>query len=325
LFLGLVGLDHVTGVERYTLGLIELSAGLPLAIVLMALFGVPAAWMMAEKKPDESLDISVFSRNEKSDRIRYWPWREILPAWCRGGFLGIFVGILPGLGGAVSSVVAYGSQKRSAKDPESYGKGNIAGVAVAECANNADNAASMIPALTLGIPGSGVAAIVLAGLLIHGMEPGPQLFSDHPDVVFGYMWAMMLTSLMLILVGGALSTKVFAQVLRVPPAIMMPIIVSLAVIGTYTFENNIFNVYLLFALGFVGYALDRLDFPVAPVILGLFLGPKVEFNLRISLLISQDDLSILWTRPISIVIIVATVLVIFSPLIRRAVRTVIER
>jgi putative tricarboxylic transport membrane protein len=318
--LGLVGLDHVTGVERFTLGLIDLSGGLPLAIVLMALFGVPAAWMMAEKKPNDNLDISSISKTKDDDRIRDWPWREILPAWCRGGFLGILVGILPGLGGAVSSVVAYGSQKRAAKDPDSYGKGNITGVAVAECANNADNAASMIPALTLGIPGSGVAAIILAGLLIHGMEPGPQLFSDHPDVVFGYMWAMMFTSLMLIVVGGMLSTRVFAQVLRVPSAIMMPIIVALAVIGTYTFENNIFNVYLLFALGFVGYALDRLEFPVAPVILGLFLGQKIEFNLRVSLLISQDDLSILWTRPISIVIIVATLLVIISPLIRLAFR-----
>jgi len=225
----------------------------------------------------------------------------------------------------VSSVVAYGSQKRTAKDGDSYGRGNTAGVAVAECANNADNAASMIPALTLGIPGSGVAAIVLAGLLIHGMEPGPQLFADHPDVVFGYMWAMMFTAMMLILVGGGLATRLFAQVLRVPSMLMMPIIVALAVIGTYTYENSIFNVYLLFALGFVGYALDRLSFPVAPVILGLFLGPKVEYNLRVSLLISQDDWSVLWTRPISLAILIATVLIIFLPLIRRGLREAIAR
>ena len=125
---------------------------------------------------------------------------------------------------------------------------------------------------------------------------------------------------MLIGIGGFLSTRVFAQVLRIPPSILMPVIVSLAIIGTYTFENNIFNVYLLFILGFLGYALDRLDFPVAPVILGLFLGPKVEFNLRISMLISQDDISILWSKPISVTIIIATVLVIFSPVIRRVIR-----
>jgi len=320
LFLGLVGLDNVTGVERFTFGLVELSGGLPLAIVLMALFGVPAAWMMAEKNPDDGFDTSSIGKEKDRDSFRDWPWREFLPAWCRGGFLGIIVGILPGLGGAVSSVVAYGSQKRASKDSESYGKGNITGVAVAECANNADNAASMIPALTLGIPGSGVAAIILAGLLIHGLEPGPQLFEDHPDVVFGYMWAMLVTSMMLIGIGGFLSTRVFAQVLRIPPSILMPVIVSLAIIGTYTFENNIFNVYLLFILGFLGYALDRLDFPVAPVILGLFLGPKVEFNLRISMLISQDDISILWSKPISVTIIIATVLVIFSPVIRRVIR-----
>lgn len=316
-FLGLVGLDHVTSVDRFTFGLIELSGGLPLPIVLMALFGIPTAWMMAEKKPAETLDTSRLDLKAEGDRIRDWPWRAILPAWLRGSLFGVFIGILPGLGGAVSSVLAYSSQKRASKDPESYGKGNSAGVAVAETANNADNAASMIPALTLGIPGSGVAAIVLAGLLIHGLEPGPQLFVQSADVVFGYMWAMLFTAIMLIFVGGGLSTKVFAQVLRVPPMILMPIIVALAVIGTYTFENSIFNVYLLFGLGFLGYALDRLDFPVAPVILGLFLGPKVEYNLRIALLISQDDWSILWTNMISIILIAATVLVLASPLLKR--------
>jgi len=325
LSLGLVGLDHVTGVDRFTFGLIELSGGLPLPIVLMALFGVPAAWMMAEQKPKSGLDLTALDLRKERDRIRDWPWRAILPAWLRGSLIGTFVGILPGLGGAVSSVVAYGSQKRAAKNSATYGKGNTAGVAVAECANNADNAASMIPALTLGVPGSGVAAIVLAGLLIHGLEPGPQLFTDKPDIVFGYMWAMLLTAFMLVLVGGGLATKLFAQVLRVPPMLMMPIIVALAVIGTYTYENSIFNVYLLFVLGFVGYALDRLSFPVAPVILGLFLGPKVEYNLRVSLLISQDDWSVFWTRPISLVILLATILVIFLPLIQHRIKAAVQR
>ncbi len=325
LLLGLIGLDHVTGVDRFTFGLIELSGGLPLPIVLMALFGVPAAWMMAEQKAKDGLDLTTLDSRKERDRIRDWPWRTILPAWLRGGLIGTFVGILPGLGGAVSSVVAYGSQKRAAKDADTYGKGNTAGVAVAECANNADNAASMIPALTLGVPGSGVAAIVLAGLLIHGLEPGPQLFTDKPDVVFGYMWAMLLTAIMLIFVGGGIATKLFAQVLRVPPMLLMPIIVALAVIGTYTYENSIFNVYLLFALGFVGYALDRLSFPVAPVILGLFLGPKVEYNLRVSLLISQDDWSVFWTRPISLVILLATIFVIVLPLVQHRIKDAIQR
>lgn len=316
LFLGMIGLDHVTGVDRFTFGLIELSGGLPLPIVLMALFGVPAAWMMAEKAPGAGLDVGGLDLKREKDRLRDWPWRDILPAWLRGSSIGVFIGILPGLGGAVSSIVAYGSQKQASKDPESFGKGNTSGVAVAECANNADNAASMIPALTLGIPGSGVAAIVLAGLLIHGFESGPQLFTDHAETVFGYIWAMMFTSIMLILIGGGLATRLFAQVLRTPPMIMMPIVVGLAVIGTYTYENNIFNVYLLFGLGFLGYALDRLSFPVAPVILGLFLGPKIEYNLRVSLLISQDDPSIFWTRPISIGFALATILVIFYPLFR---------
>lgn len=316
LVLGMVGLDYVTGSQRFTFGILELTSGLPLAVVLIALFGLPAALQMGERGPGRGADISSLKSKAK-DRIESWPWRTILPAWVRGSVIGVFVGILPGLGGAVSSVMAYGSQKSASKDPDSYGKGNPAGVAVAECANNADNAASLIPALTLAIPGSGVAAIVLAGLLIHGLEPGPQLFANRPDVVYGYMWAMLLTSAMLVFVGGGLATRLFARVLQVPPVLLMPIIVCLTVIGTFTFENSFFNVYVLCVLGLAGYALDRLDFPVPPIILALFLGPKVEFNLRISLRISRDDWSVLWTGPISQALIAATIFILLVPVIKR--------
>ena len=317
LLLGSVGIDAVTGVERFTFGSIYLSSGLPLAIVLIALFGLPSAFQLGEKGGgSSSFQSTMLPAAASRDSMMQWPWKNILPAWVRGAATGVFVGILPGLGGAVSSVIAYGSQKRSSKNPSSFGQGNPSGLAVAECANNADNAASLIPALTLAIPGSGVAAIVLAGLLIHGLEPGPQLFSDHPNIVYGYMWAMLITSAMLILVGGPLATQLFAQVLRVPPALMMPLIVCLTVVGTYTFQNSMFHVYVLFVLGLVGYALDRLKFPVPPVILALFLGPKVEFNLRISLRLSQDDWSIFWTRPISIALIIATIGVLLVPMLK---------
>lgn len=316
LLLGTVGIDAVTGVERFTFGSIDLASGLPLAVVLIALFGLPAAFQIGERTGLKTAGKRILPVDLGRDSIAAWPWRRIVPAWVRGSFLGVFVGILPGLGGAVSSITAYGSQKRSAGNPEAYGTGDPAGLAVAECANNADNAASLIPALTLAIPGSGVAAVVLAGLLIHGLEPGPQLFSQHPDVVYGYMWAMLFTSAMLVVVGGPLATRFFSQVLYLPSTVLMPVVVCLTVVGTYTFENSMFHVYLLLALGVVGYALDRLEFPVPPIILALFLGPKVEFNLRISLRLSQDDWSIFWTRPISIGLILATVLVILLPLLR---------
>ena len=174
----------------------------------------------------------------------------------------------------------------------------------------------MIPALTLGVPGSGLAALVLAGLTIHGLEPGPRLFKESPDVMFGYMWAMLFTSASLIVLGGLIATKVFANILRLPQVLLMPIIFSLTVVGSYAFQNNIFNVYLMFVFGFIGYTLEKLKFPVAPIILGLILGPKVEFNLRVSLLLSQDDWSIFWTRPISIVLIILTALVLTYPIVQ---------
>ena len=186
---------------------------------------------------------------------------------------------------------------------------------MAECANNADNAAAMIPALTLGVPGSGLAALILAGLLIHGLEPGPRLFKEAPDVVYGYMWAMLFTSASLLVFGGIIATKLFANILRLAQVQLMPLIIALTVVGIYSFENSIFNVYLMLAFGLLGYALERLKFPIAPLILGLILGPKVEFNLRVSLRLSQDDWSILWTRPISIALIILTALVLAYPII----------
>jgi len=321
LVLGSVGIDTVTGAERLTFGLLELATGLPLAIVLIALFGLPAALQIAERSgrsasgEPASEDAPIASRfaNPKPSRpMREWCWRRILPAWVRGSGYGIFVGILPGLGGAVSSVIAYGSERRASRTPEAFGSGAIEGVAVAESANNADNAASMIPALTLAIPGSGVAAVVLAGLLIHGLEPGSQLFVDDAPIVFGYMWAFLITSVLLVVVGGALAIRVFSRILDVPPAILAPVIVILTVVGAFTYQNSFFAVYLLALLGVFGYFLDRLGFPAPPAILALFLGPKVEFNLRISLRISQDDWSIFFTRPISAVIALATLALVIA-------------
>ena len=317
LLLGTVGIDTVTGVERLTFGFLELSSGLPLAVVLIALFGLPAALQIAERSREQSRSATEALSGAATDtRLRDWPWRRLVPAWVRGSVYGVFVGILPGLGGAVSSVMAYGAERRASRVPDSFGKGAPEGVAVAETANNADNAASMIPALTLAIPGSGVAAVVLAGLLIHGLEPGTALFLDNPEIVFGYMWAFLFTSILLIAVGGTLAVRLFSRVLEVPAAILAPAVLILTAVGAYTYQNSLFHVYILAALGLVGYALDRLGFPAPPIILALFLGPKVEFNMRISLRISQDDWSILYTRPISAVIAAATLAIVIFGIVR---------
>jgi putative tricarboxylic transport membrane protein len=202
------------------------------------------------------------------------------------------------VGGIIGGFVGYGQIKQASKDPESFGKGNPVGIAAAECANNADNAAAMIPTLTLGIPGSGFAALVLAALMVHGLHPGPDLFNASGDIVYGYMWAMLFTSGMLIFVGGLMFSRLFANLLRLPQVLLSPTVISLVVVGIYGLQNSMFDVYLVVIFGLFGYGMERLNYPMAPAILGLVLGSKVEFTYKTSLLLGLGDHAIFWSRPI---------------------------
>jgi putative tricarboxylic transport membrane protein len=315
LLFGLVGIDLVTGYERFTFDIIQLSTGIPLVVMLVGLYALPPAWEMAERAIMTGIT-SKDLRFKGRANIAQWPWIQILPAWLRSCIIGIIAGILPGVGGIIGGFIAYGQTKRASKDPDSFGKGNPVGIAVAECANNADNGASMIPTLTLGVPGSGFAALVLGALMVHGLHPGPDLFKASADIVYGYMWAMLFTSAMLIVIGGLMISRLFANVLRLPQVQLAPVIVCLTVVGVFGLQNSIFDVYVAFVFGFIGYAMERLKIPIAPVILGFVLGPKVEFNLRTSLLLGHGEWSILWTRPICRVIMAMILFVLISPTIK---------
>jgi putative tricarboxylic transport membrane protein len=172
----------------------------------------------------------------------------------------------------------------------------------------------MVPALTLGIPGSGVAALMLGGLLVHGLQPGPDLFEEQSDVVFGYMWAMLITSALIIPFGGVIATKVFANILRVPQMVLMPLIIAVCTVGMYAFRNDMFDAILMLVFGLIGYAFERLKFPIAPMILGLVLGEKAEFNFSTALKIGHGDWMVLLTNPISIGLASLTVLVLLYPM-----------
>jgi putative tricarboxylic transport membrane protein len=309
----LIGVDSVTGFERFTFGSLELADGIPLLIMLVGMYALTPAWQMAERAIQKGASSEEFSLDHKDD-YRDWPWSPIAKGWARSIPLGILVGILPGVGGLAAGLIAYNEAKRSADDPDSFGKGNPVGVAIAESANNADNAAAMVPALTLGIPGSGVAALMMGGLLVHGLQPGPDLFQEASDVVFGYMWAMLITSALIIPLGGVIATRVFAHILRVPQVMLMPLIIAVCSVGMFSFQNDLFDVVLMLCFGLIGYSFERLKFPVAPMILGLVLGEKAEFNLRTALKIGRGDYTVLVTHPISIVLASLTVLVLVYPI-----------
>ena len=312
LLLSMVGLDPVTGHERLTFDSKHLLDGLDLIVVLTGLYAIPPAIRMAEEASKRGVTAEDLKLKKGDSMMSHL--RDFIPVWLRGGLIGIFVGILPGTGGSMAAFITYNETRRVDKDPDSYGKGNPKGVAAAECGNNADNAAAMIPALTLGVPGSGVAAVILAGLLVHGLQPGPALFRENPDIVYGFMIQMFLTSVMLFFFGGELAFRVFAQVLRLPRVLLAPMILCLAVVGVYTLENSIDGVWIMLFFGMLGYVLLRCGFPLAPIILGLILGDLAEHQLRIALLISQGDWTALFQNTISQIIVGLTCLVLCWPL-----------
>jgi putative tricarboxylic transport membrane protein len=313
LLIGLIGQDHINAQERFTFGQVELLSGPLLVVVLTGIYALPPAWHMIERALSARSAITHIERPEKG----LWTYRQLIPIWIKSSLIGIIIGILPGSGGGASSAISYNEARRASKNPELFGKGSPEGLAAAECGNNADNAAAMIPALTLGVPGSGVAALMLGALLIHGLHPGPELFKDTPDIAYGYMVQMLITSALILPFGGYFATKIFAYVLRVPQVILGILIIAVTVLGVYTVNNSMFDVYLLFGFGALGYAMERLRYPAAPLVLGLVLGAAAEYNLRLSMIISDNDWTVLFTRPISIGIIALIVLVVLLPVVRR--------
>ncbi|WP_316980077.1 tripartite tricarboxylate transporter permease [Shumkonia mesophila] len=308
LLIAMVGVDPMTGHERFTFGSINLVSGFNIVVLLIGLYALPPAIMLAEEAVVQGIDRAVLRFSGKTLPVRqlFGLWAT----WLRSSIIGIIVGILPGAGGNIAAFISYNEEKRTSHDPSSFGKGNPAGVAASECANNADNAAAMIPALTLGVPGSIVAALIMGGLLVQGLQPGPQLFRENPDIVYGFMIQMFLTAAMLFVFGGLVFARFFAQVLRIPRVVLMPMIIALTVIGVYVINNSTFDLYVVFGFGLLGYAMERLNIPLAPATLGLILGDMVESNLRRSLLLSQGDWTIFVSHGVSQIIIAVIVLLL---------------
>lgn len=315
LLVGTIGLDNVSGHERYTFNTLELVNGLSTVAVMVGMFSMPPAWDLAQeaRRRASTASTSVSSKMRiVSERI--WTLAGVWRAWTVATFIGIINGILPG--SAIASFIAYNEAKRVSKEPEKFGKGSIEGLAAAECVNAADNASALIPTLTLGVPGSNVAALMLGALLIQGFQPGPQLFRDAPTIVYGYSWALFITSLLLIPLGGALASRIFANVLRIPTAILVPLIIVIASAGVFASQNSTFDIYMAALFGLIGLGMIRFNYPIAPIIIGVVLGAKAEFSLRVSVMMSAGDYSILYTRPICIVLIILTAAIIFFPLWR---------
>lgn len=318
--IGLIGTDVNSGVARYSFGIPELTDGLSLVAVAMGLFGVAEVIRSVGKVGHGELaqkKITLRSLLPTRDDLR----RSTMPM-ARGSAIGSFFGALPGAGPTISSFMSYVVEKRVARDPSRFGKGAVEGVTAPEAANNASVQTAFIPTLTLGIPGDAVMALMLGAMMIHGIQPGPQLMSAEPAMFWGLIMSFWIGNLLLLVLNIPL-IGLWVKILAIPYSVLYPAVIMFVCIGVFSVNNNVFDIWLVLICGAIGYLMMLLRFEVAPLLLGMILGPLVEEYLRRALTISRGDLTVFLQRPISATLLAITaallVWAIFSSLRRRPV------
>jgi len=305
-----VGLDPIYGSPRNTFDILELGDGISLVPMAMGLVGVSEILINIE----QTAAPSILKTKIKGLFPTSLDWRHSTGAILRGSVLGFFLGTLPGGGAVMSSFVSYGLEKRISKHPETFGKGAIAGVAGPESANNASAAGAFIPLFTLGIPGTLVTALLFGALVIHGIRPGPFFIKQHPDLFWGVISSMYVGNVMLLVLNLPL-IPLWVKVLKVPYKILLPLILLFCIIGAYSINNTLFDVLVMTISGIAGYLCKKFQYECAPLILAFILAPLLELNLRQSLLHSKGSFLIFFSRPISMVFVVVSIIVLISPLI----------
>ena len=318
LFLGTVGVDLVSGDERFVFGVPDLRDGFGVAIVAMGLFGISEVLMMAGT-PDSKAQILAYKQRLRDLLPNREEARESVGPVLRGSVLGFFLGLLPGGGAMIASFASYLLERRISRTPDEFGRGAVAGVAGPEAANNAGAQASFVPLLCLGIPANAVIGVIMGGLLMQGVTPGPRLLIERPDLFWGVIASMFVGNLMLVILNIPL-VGVFVSLLRVPQSIMSVLIVMFCVIGAYSLNNSMFDVMAMIAFGVLGYALRRGKYDVAPLLLAFVLGGLFEQNLRQGLIIGFGDPQAFIRSPISAGMLFAAVAALVAPALWRVVR-----
>ena len=306
LILSTVGMDPVVGMPRFTLGTITLKSGFNILTVLVGLYAISEVLnTCTDSTLQQPLDVPKIKM--RGFGITMTEFIRQLGNAFRSAMIGLGIGILPGIGGGTSNLIAYTVAKSQSKNPEKFGKGEISGLIASETANNATIGGAMIPLLTLGIPGDTTTAMVLGGLMIHGIIPGPLIFETHGNLMYAIFIFMLIASFLMLIVE-TLGIRAFVKVLTVPKNVLMPLIVVLCVIGAFGTNNRIFDVGAIIFFGFIGYFLSKLDFPLPPLVLGFILGGTLEMNLRRGLSMTNDRFLPFLLRPISGTFIVLTFL-----------------
>jgi len=309
-----IGTDLFTAESRFTFGNAELLDGVDFVVVAIGVFALgEVLGNMETRESGQMLPVPKGLR-------KLLPTLDELKA-CRfafvnGSVIGFLIGVLPGAGSTIASFISYGVEKAVSKHPERFGTGVPEGVAAPEGANNSETGGAMVPLLTLGIPGSGTTAILLAAFILWGLRPGPLMIQDNPTLFWGLVASMYIGNVMLLVLNLPL-VPLFAQILRLPVYMLYPVIFGISIVGVYSVSSSLFDAWMLTAFGLLGYAMRKLDYPAAPLILGFVLGDSMERALRQSLMMSQGDLSILVSRPMSAVMLLLAALILLTPLMRK--------
>jgi len=310
--LAMIGLDGNTGMERLTFGSLHLLEGIDFLVAIVGLFAVSEVFIFIESQGKQSA-VGV-----KLGKIAI-PWKTIVATrWtmARGTAIGFVAGVLPGAGASLGSFLAYMAEKRVAKDPEKFGTGDPRGVAAPEAGNNAAAGGALIPMLTLGVPGSGTTAVLLALLMTLNITPGPTLFTDRPDVVWGLIAALLIANVVLLILNVPM-VRMFVKILSVPPQILLPAVTMVSFVGIYSLSGSSFDLLMMIAFGLLGYGLRKLDVPTVPIILGILLGNHMEDNLRRAMVISGGDWKILFSSGLAIGLWVAAIGGFVAPMFLR--------
>jgi putative tricarboxylic transport membrane protein len=305
LMLSTIGQEAVTAQSRFTFGFNDLSQGVALVALAVGLYGMAEIMYVIESLHSQVKPLSVRARDMLPTRTE---WRRSVAPFGRGTIVGFFFGLIPGPCATLASFTAYRLEKGVSKYRAEIGEGAIEGVAGPETANNAAATASMVPLLGLGIPFAPITALMMSALMVHGVQPGPLLITTHPEIFWGVIASMYIGNVMLMILNVPM-IGVWVSLLRIPQHILLTLILLIAIIGTYSVNNSMLDLFVLFLLGIIGYVLRRFDFHLAPLVVGIVLGPLIEKHLREGLFMSRGDISVFFNSPFAIVVFILVLIV----------------
>jgi len=312
MLVAMVGLDPVSGVPRLTFDSSALLSGIELVPALIGLFAIAEVFRQTEKGL-KRISVQTTLKKDKFGVKDVKPYSKTIG---KSSLIGSLIGAIPGTGGAIAAFISYNEAKRTSKEPDTFGKGSLDGIAASESSNNGTTGATLIPMMTLGIPGDVVTAVLLSSLLIQGLQPGPELFEKHGVMVYTIMIGFIVVNILMFFIAKS-SIRAFEKVTLIPATVLYPIILILCLVGAYAFDNSMTSVWVAIIFGVLGYIFPKFGYPVIPMLIAIILGPMAEQSFRQSLVMSGDSLMIFIERPIALIFLVMAVLSFLLPIIRQ--------